>query len=168
MNHGLEELGRRAVAAGWLWLPGAADTNGGRVVKRLTPSVSVNVWNGVRAIPLARPSIRYARPNGGASWYDEADFTKNGPSGLMALIPDFADRATVACLEGLVIEAWDAPLMYVEPCGGVFEHFRFEVRNLLGRVADGYPVQAFVGISAPTKVEALVLALERAPRKVAK
>lgn len=140
MNHGLEELGRRAVAAGWRW------THGARYISR----------KGAGRIT--------ADDEHGVKMRDESAF------GLRQwdAYPDFADRATVACLEGLVIEAWDAPLMYVEPCGGVFEHFRFEVRNLLGRIADGYPVQAFVGISGPTKVDALVNALERAPRKVAK
>lgn len=157
MNHGLEELGRRAVACpAWRWMPGVADTRGGRVVERLMFAGGVKLDN---------PSIRYAGPNGGASWHGERFFATHGPSGFMALTPDFADRATIGCLEGLVIEAWDAPLMYVEPCGGAFEPIRYEVRNLLGRIADGYPVQAFVGISAPTKVEALVLALERAPRR---
>lgn len=78
-------------------------------------------------------------------------------------LPDFTDRATLGCLEGLVAEAWNAPLMYVEPCGGGFEARRFEVCNLLGRVADGFPVEAFVNVSGPTKVAALVLALEAAP-----
>ena len=157
MNNGLEELGRHAVACpGWRWTPGCGTTNGGRIVKRLDYAGTVK---------MNRPTIQYAGPNGGANWYDEADFTKNGPSGIMALIPDLADRATIGCLEGLVTEAWDAPLMYVEPCGGAFEPIRYEVRNLLGRIADGYPIQAFVNISGPTKVEALVNALERAPRR---
>ena len=130
-------VGRRAVTAGWRWVDGARDLS-----RKGAGRITADDEHGVK--------LRDESAVGLAQW---------------DAIPDFSDRATVGCLEGLVADAWDAPLMFVEPRGGGFESRYYSVRNLLGRVADGYPVEAFVNITALTKVEALVIALENAPRR---
>lgn len=146
MADDMEALARRAMACkGWRWVRGMVAIDG-LIVVAVTERGVAFLDDGLRCFESRAVNQHIA-------WHVE----------LFEYLPDFTNPATLGCLEGLVAEAWNAPLMYVEPCGGGFEARRFEVCNLLGRVADGFPVEAFVNVSGPTKVAALVLALEAAP-----
>lgn len=139
MTNENEHLARRAVACkGWRWMPGMLDAVSGRRVSWVRTDGG-GTAGGIRDDDRVRPD------NGLVDW------TRG--------LPDFSDPATLGCLLALVREAWASPLIYVEPRRG-----GFEVRNLLGRAAAGYPIEAFVTVSRPTEAAALVAALEAAPR----
>ena len=94
MDDVMRDLGRRAIAAGWRWMPGCADHLGRRVVTR----------DRHHGFPFA--------------W----DIDKPGLTVELGL-PDFSDPATLGCLDAQLAERFGCPVV-VTPFGKMFRAWR--------------------------------------------
>lgn len=91
-NADLEALGRRAGA--W-WMPGMATTDGRRFASRPAPKM---LSDGTLAP---------------AAWVADS-YCKLRLALVAGLIPDFADPATLGCLEEVAARAWNAEIMVLK------------------------------------------------------
>lgn len=146
MTNEIEQLARRAVACpGWRWAPRMLANAGGLLAQVIDP-----------------PLVTFGR-SGVVKGVDLGEY-----------LPDFADRATLGCLEGLVCDAWAAEVMVLKevirsgPHAGKVSHrvaiFQPE-RSVDWGWTERYlfetaPDRAFRPVS---RAEALVAALEAAP-----
>lgn len=151
MSSHMIDLGRRAVACdGWRWMPGMRLQN---------PSTDSTLYHTYRL-----DDSGWTDPRHGLVW-----------------LPDLTDPATLGCLEALVCEAWGCDQwrrLTVEPAGAGWcvivrnGRHRPPSRAHPGWDLDGHAHPRYRNVMSPlgdnmfaTKAEALVIALEAAPRR---
>lgn len=129
-----DDLAKRAVAAGWRWMPGTADTMGWRVIRADAESITWTVVLHGRCL--------------------ERTTSLSPASALFGVtLPDLTDEATRGCLLALVRETHGDPNIAVAPTE--------LTQNHSGVVAWGaFPTVGSPLAFGDTETEALVSALE--------
>ena len=137
MDDAMKELGRRAIAAGFAWVPGCANQYGERVTRvvRHMNGADIEAWD-----PRA------------FGWTSSESYIGGDD------VPDLSDPATVGCLDAQLAERFGCPVI-VTPFGKMFRAWR-----MLPPDVDEFYYRLCAIRTATTPAGAIVAALDAAPK----
>lgn len=156
-----EDLARRAVACAG-WMPG---------MRTIPEKQTGRVFRAIRDEHMPVRFIREAGPSG-FGWGLDIDRTRGGAAVFWfkhvdpdetneVALPDLDDAATVGCLEGRLFESWPGARISIKVDPWVTAG---PLAEIVIRTKFGEPPRSFVARGPRARVEAIIAALEAAPK----